>query len=205
MTDVEGSVTGWIVGLKAGDHQAVERIWERYFDRVMSLARSRLRQAPRCGFDADEEDAALSVFDSFCRDAAQGQYSRLSDRNDLWKLLVVLTVRKSINQIEHQRAQKRGSGRVVRESELFSPSAVQDGNGLDGFAGHEPSPEFAALMADEYQRARDGLGEDSLRLVFDLLLEGFTREEIAVRMRCAVRTVRRKLEIVRAALAGEGE
>jgi DNA-directed RNA polymerase specialized sigma24 family protein len=205
MTDVEGSVTGWIGGLKAGDHQAVERLWERYFERLVSLARARLRRAPRCGFDADEEDAALSAFDCLCRDATRGQYPRLSDRNDLWRLLVVLTVRKSINQIEHQRARKRGGGRVVQESELYSPSAVHGGDGLDGFAGHEPPPEFAALVADEYQRARDGLGEDSLRLVFDLQLEGFTREEIATRMGCAVRTVTRKLEIIRAALAGEGE
>jgi DNA-directed RNA polymerase specialized sigma24 family protein len=205
MTNVEGSVTGWIVELKAGDHQAAERLWERYFDRVVSLARSRLRQAPRCGFEADEEDAALSVFDSFCRDAARGQYSCLSDRNELWRLLVVLTVRKSINQIEHQRAQKRGGGRVVSESELYSQSAVEGGIGLDAYAGHEPPPEFAAQMADEYRRARDGLGDDSLRLVFDLLLEGYTREEIAIRMSCAVRTVTRKLEIVRSALAGEGD
>ncbi|MCA1686153.1 MAG: RNA polymerase subunit sigma-70 [Planctomycetia bacterium] len=201
--DIEGSVTGWIGGLKAGNHTSVERLWERYFDRLVCLARGRLRGASRDGVDADEEDAALSAFDNLCRDAARGQYPALADREGLWKLLVVLTVRKSLNQIEHRSAQKRGGGRVVRESELRPSYAGHAGDGLDGFAGDEPSPEFNALVADEYRRARDALGEDSLRLVFDLLMEGFTRQEIASRMGCAVRTVTRKLELVREALTGE--
>jgi DNA-directed RNA polymerase specialized sigma24 family protein len=202
-TVVEGSVTHWIDDLKAGDDAAARRLWERYYDRIVRLARTRLRGVGRRGLEADEEDAALSAFDSLCRGAARGQFPQLSDRDDLWKLLVVLTVRKALNQIEHQSAQKRGGGRVVRETDLPPAGADDGGNGLDHFAGREPTPEFAAMMADEYQRAREGLGEDSLRLVFDLRLEGFTREEIAARLGCAVRTVTRKLEMIRSALEGE--
>ena len=48
----------------------------------------------------------------------------------------------------------------------------------------------------------DDLGDDSLRRVLDLRLVGYTRQEIARRLGCAVRTVGRKLELIRMALVG---
>src|SRR5690349_4606330 len=93
----ERSVTRWIGSLKAGDADAAQRLWERYFGALVRLAYARLRGAPRAA--ADEEDAALSAFDSFCRGAARGRYPRLDDRDDLWRLLVVITERKALDQI----------------------------------------------------------------------------------------------------------
>ena len=55
------------------------------------------------------------------------------------------------------------------------------------------------LVADQYRRLRDSLGDESLRQVVDLLLEGYDREEIAARLDCAVRTVTRKLDVIRQA------
>jgi hypothetical protein len=63
----EGSVTQWLGQLQAGDPAAVQPLWERYFQRLVGLARLKLRGAPRRA--ADEEDVALSAFDSFCRNA----------------------------------------------------------------------------------------------------------------------------------------
>ena len=40
-----GSVTGWIVGLKAGEREAVQKLWERYFARLVRLARAVARLA----------------------------------------------------------------------------------------------------------------------------------------------------------------
>src|SRR5262249_19710546 len=136
-----------------------------------------------------------------CREAKRGQFPQLGDREGLWKLLVVLTVRKSLNKLEHDSALKRGGGRVVRETDFCGPEASAGWGGLDRFAGHEPPPEFASLLADECRTVRDGLGAESLRLVFDLLLEGATREGIAARMGCTIRSVTRKVEMIRAALA----
>ena len=79
-----------------------------------------------------------------------------------------------------------------------------EGGGLDRLAGDEPSPELAALVVDEYRRLRDGLRTEALRQVLDLRLEGYTREEIAQRLGCAERAVKRKLEVIREAwLQGE--
>ena len=67
----DGSVSRWIGPLQAGDPAAVQRLWERYFHRLVGLARAKLQNAPRRA--ADEEDVALSAFDSFCRNAGDGR------------------------------------------------------------------------------------------------------------------------------------
>jgi hypothetical protein len=70
-TKDEGSVTRWLVDLKAGDPGAVEPLWHRYFAVMVRLARAHLPAAPRRA--EGEEDAALSAFDSFCAAASRGR------------------------------------------------------------------------------------------------------------------------------------
>jgi hypothetical protein len=91
----KGSVSLWIDRLKGGAGEAAQPLWERYFAHLVALARAKLRGAPRQA--ADEEDVALSAFDSFCRGVEQGRFPRLDDRDDLWQLLMLLTARKAIN------------------------------------------------------------------------------------------------------------
>src|SRR5438874_663123 len=106
----EGSVSHWIAQLRAGDHRAAQELWERYFQRLVGLARKKLRDTPRRS--ADEEDVALSAFGCFCRGAEQGRFPRLSDRDDLWHLLVTITVQKAIDHIRRECRHKRGGGAV---------------------------------------------------------------------------------------------
>src|SRR2546423_11697663 len=108
------SVTHWIDQLKGGDPAAIRRLWEAYFPRLVGLARKKLREAPRRA--ADEEDVALSAFDSFCDGAAQGRFPRLTDRDDLWHVLVTITARKAVQLVRHELRQKRGGGAVRGES-----------------------------------------------------------------------------------------
>jgi DNA-directed RNA polymerase specialized sigma24 family protein len=111
---------------------------------------------------------------------------------------VVITVRKVLGQLKRQRAQKRGGRRLVSQSALSAPDALLD-DGLDWLAANEPSPEMAAQVVEEYRRLRDGLRTEALRQVLDLRLEGYTREEIAQRLGCAERAVKRKLDVIREA------
>lgn len=90
-------VTLWINSLKTGDDEAAQLIWQRYFDKLVHLARRRLGTMPRRS--ADEEDVALSAFDSFCRAARDGRCPKLNDRSDLWKLLITITIRKANAQL----------------------------------------------------------------------------------------------------------
>ncbi len=196
-TDEEGSVTRWIGDLKAGGESGAQQLWERYFDRLVRMARNKLRGRARPSVVEDEEDAALSAFDSFCRGAAEGRFPHLADRDDLWRLLVVLTVRKAIDQLERQGAAKRGGGRLVGESAVPGIEEGSGGNALDRLVGTEPTPELAVMVVEQYRRLRVGLGDDTLRQILDLRLEGYDREEIAARLGCAVRTVTRKLDVIR--------
>jgi hypothetical protein len=91
---VDDSVVAWVKGLKQGDASAVQEIWECYFRRLVLVA-CRILQATPTGA-ADEEDVALSAFRSFYRRAREGQFPRLEDRDDLWRLLVTITARKAV-------------------------------------------------------------------------------------------------------------
>ena len=112
----ELSVTRLIGMLKGGDGEAAQRLWEAYFERLVALARAKLRGVPMRA--ADEEDVALSAFDSFCRRAEAGRFPRLADRDDLWQLLFVITVRKALNLVRHEGRASRGGGRVFSLSDL---------------------------------------------------------------------------------------
>jgi DNA-directed RNA polymerase specialized sigma24 family protein len=202
-----GSITGWIAGVKAGDLAAAQPLWERYFARMVDLARARLRASGRRGRDAagDEEDAALSAFDSLCAGLARGQFPQLADRDDLWRLLVVITTRKVQAQARRGFRQKRGGGLVRPASELAN-AADGEGNDDDVLAqavGSEPTPEFAAMVAEEYRRLLERLGDDVLRKVAILRMEGSTTDAIAGQLGCARRTVARQLALIRRILEAD--
>ena len=186
-------VTIWIESLKAGDADAAGELWRRYFEGLVWLARDRLRGAPRAV--ADEEDAALNAFDSFVRGTSRGRYPRLNDRDDLWRLLAVITDLKVLDQVQHERRRKRGGGRVVGMT--GSEEAGLPGDGATSVADTTPMPEFAAIVADECRVLLGRLRDDSLREVVFLQMEGYTKEEIADRLGCSLRRIARKIELIR--------
>ena len=194
--DDGGSITHRIDALRAGDPAAVQLLWERYFDRLVRLARTRLRATGRASAVADEEDAVLSAFDSFCDGAVRGRFPQLTDRDDLWRLLVVITSRKVQAMDRREGRRKRGGGRVRHESDIHRAGETEAA-GLDHLVGVEPTPEFAAQAAEECRRLLDALGDESLRQVALARLEGYTNDEIADRLGCARRTVARRLDLIR--------
>ncbi len=156
------------------------------------------RQTPgRPRGPADEEDVALSAFNSFFGGVAKGRFPRLDDRNDLWRILLVLTARKAAHQKRGELAAKRGGGRVRPESDLPGADAEDAEGVLARAISSEPTPEFAAQVAEESRRLFAKLGSDVLRSVAQSKLEGCTVEEIAGKIGCMPRTVNRKLAEIR--------
>jgi RNA polymerase sigma factor (sigma-70 family) len=174
--------------LKRGDHAAAEELWYSYMHRLLALARARLGGVPRRA--ADEEDVALSAFDSFCRRAERGRFAKLTDRDDLWQLLVLITERKAIDLMRREGRQTRGGGRVVAFSEVEKqqPRDIVDPG---------PTPEFAAQIFDELRELLGRLGDDSLKSVALAKMEGYTNKQIAERLGCIEQTVERKLRSIR--------
>jgi DNA-directed RNA polymerase specialized sigma24 family protein len=189
----QGTITHLIARLKQGDREAAQGLWQAYFHRLVALARARVRSAVGM---ADAEDVALSAFDSFFRGVERGRFPALEDRDDLWQLLFVLTVRKAINLVKHEGRRSRGGGRLVSLSDL-------DARLLDGVSSTEPGPELAAQMTDECRRLLCRLGDDSLRSVALGKLAGETNREIAARLGCVEQTVERKLRSIRGLWSAE--
>jgi DNA-directed RNA polymerase specialized sigma24 family protein len=192
-----GSVTHWINRLKEGDRAAAGALWERYFNRLMGLARAKLEGAPRRA--ADEEDVVLKAFETFFRHAAAGDFPLLRDRKGLWALLSLITARKAYHQRRHEGRRKPPGGAVLDEGAFAN---LQAGAGadpdIDQLFRDDPTAEEAVLLLDEVQRLLDKLPDDDTRAVTRWTLEGHDTEAIAHRLNCSARTVRRKLVLVRA-------
>jgi DNA-directed RNA polymerase specialized sigma24 family protein len=190
------SVTHWIRQLKAADPAAAQRLWQRYVGRLVGLARQKLGGLPRRA--TDEEDVVQSAFDSFFRGVAGGRFPLLADRDNLWPLLVLITARKAADVKQSERRLKRGGGRVRGESVLLAPGGEGDPErGLEQLAGAEPTPEFAALAAEEFGRLLELLGQDQLRAVALWKMEGYSNDEIAAKLGRSRGTVERKLRLIR--------
>lgn len=180
----EGSITRWIGRLKGGDVSAAQHLWEVYFTRMVTLARRRLQAAPRRA--ADEEDVALSAFNSFCQGAKEGRFNLLSDRHNLWPLLVSITAHKCVDLVRRENRRKRGG----------QSDAVRD---FDELISHEPTPTFAAEVADQLDRLLallDTTGDADLRRIALAKMQGESAVETAARLGCTRRTVERKLQVI---------
>jgi DNA-directed RNA polymerase specialized sigma24 family protein len=188
------SVSQWLRLLQSGDPAAAQPLWERYFHRLAGLARTKLEGRPRLG--ADEEDVALSAFASFCRGAEAGRFPQLADRDDLWRLLFTLTERKAQNLVRDERRQKRGGGAVLGESALVRAGDSSPA-GLEQVSGREPTPEFAAEVAEECRHLLDRLDDAELRAIAVWKMEGDSTPQIAARLGCALSTVERRLRLIR--------
>src|ERR1700730_11520142 len=163
------TVHAWIAGLKAGDPAAAQKLWEDYFQRLVRVARRKLRGAPRRM--ADEEDVALSALASFCRGARGDRCPSLADRNDLWALLVVIAARKAYSLMRYQRRDKRGGGLVRGESALAGDGSSAAGAGMGQVTGAEPTPAFAAQVSEECRRLLGCLASPDLEAIAQWKLE----------------------------------
>jgi DNA-directed RNA polymerase specialized sigma24 family protein len=181
-----GSVSQLIPGLKDGDRHAMQKLWERYFQPMVRLARGRVPPARRR--HAGSEDVALEAFLEFCENVARPdndrRFPQLQTREQVWKLLACFTIRTAFD-INQKQARRE---RVVR-----GESALGE-EGFATFAGREPAPEFAAAVSE----LLDDLQDETLRTVARRKMEGCTVPEIARELDCSTSTVERKLRAIRA-------
>lgn len=189
----QGSITRWVSELRDGHNSAASELWQRYYERLIVLARQKLRNVSKRM--ADEEDVVVDAFDSFCRGIQAGRFPKLEGRDDLWQVLVMLTARKALNQRTHGLRQKRGDGEVRGESVFFSLDSEQAG--IDQVVGSEPTPEFAEQVSEEYRRLLEVLGDETLRTVAIAKMEGYQNTEIAEQLGVNTRTIERKLRSIR--------
>jgi RNA polymerase sigma-70 factor (ECF subfamily) len=167
--------------LRHGEGAAAARVFHRFAHRLIALARARLdgRVRPK----VDPEDVLQSVFRSFFRRQADGQFD-LDGWEGLWALLTVITVRKC--------------GRINRYFRSAGRDAEAAGEPWEALAG-EPSPDEALLLTELVEGLLRDLPERD-RAVVELGLQGHSAAEISTQLGRPERSVYRVLQRVRTQL-----
>ena len=164
--------------LRNGDRDAADRIYSRYACRLRHLSHGKLSKLLRSRLDVD--DIVQSVFRRFFESASEGNYDCPSDE-DLWNVLLVITLNRLRTEEVFQRAGKRDVRRNVNMDAL---------NELTSFSHSR----FASAFL------REGVGEALEKLpehfgrVIKLRLEGLEVAEIAAQVGRSKRTVERILQ-----------
>lgn len=174
----------------SGSQPAAQILVDRYMVRLTALVRSRLSR--KLARRVDPEDVVLSAWRSFFVAAGNHRFA-VPDDDDLWPLLVTMTLRKLARQAVHHRAQRRG---IDAERDLDVDLDWQH------IVARDPRPEEAAVIADEVEMLMATLSIID-REVLTRRLQGECRAEIAAALGCSERTIRRSLERIRAAIAGK--
>jgi DNA-directed RNA polymerase specialized sigma24 family protein len=177
----ELSVSRLIEELKASNPAAAQSLWDAYFQRLVGVASAYLRSR---GLHFDEESVAGSALATFICRAREGRFPDLQDREGLWGLLFVLTVRKVI-----KRLRRRSRRPEVSFSDLGDLASAE----LESIIGSGPDP---AVINGLWTELMDGLDERR-RHVARLKLEGYRNNEIARRLALAEVTVQRDLRKIR--------
>lgn len=191
--EMTSSVTDWITQLRNGHSSACDKLWPFYLQRLTAMISQKLEYS-RTGV-SDEEDVLIDTCEVCFRKIKEGVYPNVSSRHDLWRLLTKIATRKSIDQIRRSR---KGVDRLRTDATqtIHANNDSFEINHIDSFPGAEPTPEFAAMVADE-SRYRLSQLPDKMVDVVRLRLQGFTLKEIAQKTNVSLPTVQRYLNFVR--------
>ena len=165
--------------LRSGDDMAAEQLWNHYFTDLMKIARARMQTLPRAVYD--EEDAAISTFRVLCEKMQAGRYPALADRDELWKLMLRILVRKISRRAEYEATKKRTTPETMNGSSLAAKEQQAD----------------ELVVADECEQLFRHLNDPNLQQVVLWKLDGFTNDEIAAKLKRTRRTVQRMLTLIR--------
>jgi DNA-directed RNA polymerase specialized sigma24 family protein len=191
---LEGSVTKDLGKLKQGDHAAARALWERYFPSLVAMARRQFRSTT--GGAADEEDVALGAFARFCESAEQGRLSAVRNRDEVRRLLFALTIRMSIDELRRECRQKRGGSGLAGLNDMPGAMLASD-LPAELVISREPPPDLVVQVEEECERLLASLDDEDLRAIAVWKSEGCTNEEIAGKLGVVLRTVERKLRVIR--------
>ncbi len=194
----DASVTRLIHLLRAEDRavrdMAASLIWQRYFRDLLDLARKNLNKRVRRR--TDEEDVLQSMFQSFCARQGRGEFD-LADRDELWRLLVTITLRKARNAARDHHRDRRDIAREQTQSAAADDDQSCPGWALELMDASAPSPAEAAVLSEALERRLASRADPELRQIALRRLEGFTNREIADQLDCTERSIDRKLERIR--------
>lgn len=201
--NARGSVTRWFEELREGNHDAAQRLWDRYYLELVRVARSRQRAGRWARILEGDEEAAVDALAELFDGTQRGLYPDIHDRNDLWKLLFTITSRKVKDQFNHDTRQKRDARRNVGQD----PGGEHDGprGYLDSIPSRDPDAATSKILAEEYESLLNVLKTEQLRLIAIYRMDGYTNEQICERLGCSLGTFALRLRVIKATWIREFE
>jgi RNA polymerase sigma-70 factor, ECF subfamily len=167
---------------RRGDQDAATQLYLRYAKRLRALVKEQCSN--ELARRLEEDDIVQSVFRTFFTGAKQGLY-KVPGGQDLWKLLLVI----SLNKIRAKGAYHSAAKRDARRTSSL------DAVGLGGEPSDQDGGEQAFFQV-VIQEAMEHLPSD-FREIVELRIEGYEVEEIASKCNRAKRTVERILQEAR--------
>ena len=193
----EHSVSRYIEGLRAGDSEAAQKIWERFIQRLVQLANRKLSSTPRSS--ADGEDVVQQAFSEFFMQVQEGRFPKLHERDDLWQILAMLVDRRAKDQIRRQTTQRAGGGNVINATGARNDKEAPDP--ILSVPSRSPDVHEAMEFVDTLREHLAILTEEQQKVAL-LKLKGYSNKEISVEITSnersmSLRTVERTLGRIR--------
>ena len=177
-----------------GDDDATAALWNRYYASLVRVAAGRLPRGLKR--TADEEDVALSAFQSFVDGVRGNRFPDLSTPDNLWGLLMTLTARKVHAHVRRQTRQKRGGGSVRGESVFVEPGG-EVGAGINAASGAAEPPDLIAELNEATEELLAVLDDEELRKIAVMRMDGYMVDEIATYLTRSKRAIERRLALIR--------
>ena len=168
---------------RRGDDDAATELYLRYAHRLRALANA--QTSPELQQRVDNEDLVQSIFRTFFRRVAGGQYD-VPNGDELWKLLLVIGLNKIRSTATHHRANKRDVKKTVSGEVLDSSTNGSDQSDATGLKILEMTiDDLLSELPEQY------------REIVNYRIAGFEVSEIAEKTQRSKRTVERILQAFR--------
>jgi RNA polymerase sigma-70 factor (ECF subfamily) len=188
----EQSFDDLMARLRTGDQDAAAQVFDRYAKQLIQLAWRQL--GPKLRQKLDPEDVLQSVFRSFFSHQAAGEITGLESWDNLWGLLVVITMRKCRRQIKRFHYARRNVQR-----EIPVPSSDPESESQAGLTSDEPTPAEAVMLTETVEQLMSRM-DARQQEIFSLSLQGRTVPQISEQLGCTERLAFRVLRRVREVL-----
>ena len=188
----ENSITRILSNTQAVDEAGAEAIWKEFLPRLLRVIETKLHGMPKRYVDQD--DIAQNAMHSLFKGLQGQRFSDVSNCDELWRLLVTITVRKISAQRRRSLAAKRGGGKVRGES-VF----VNDANayGINQILDTNSMSESAEKILQTYQEMLPRITDEASVQTLLLRMEGYSNAEIADRLKCSISRVEQRMAKIR--------
>lgn len=167
-----------LTALNEGDQDAARKIYERFIDRLVALASSRLDRKHQSKIDP--QSVAHSALMSFFGGQKDGAFE-LQNWGMVLGLLSHITFRKCLNRNRYFRQKRRNESGVIQFADWQN-------------ADKAPGPEEQVMLEELLEKALNSLKHPERKEMVELFLDGNSTDEVADRVGFSQRTVQRSID-----------